>query len=345
MRINRALLDKAAEHGTIRPEQVEVLWTFLSEQMVETPSFRFTHILYYFGGLIAIGAMTLFMNLGWERFGGWGLFFISLAYAGTGIWLTEYLLNHLHLSIPAGISAAFVVALTPLAIYGLQAALGFWIAAPVYHEIHMGADWRWIFMELGTLAAGAAMLWRYRLPFLVMPVAVTLWYMSMDLTPFLFGTTDVDWRLRELVSMWFGLLMLLLAFWLDLRTRHQRDYPFWLYLFGMLAFWCGLSLMKRDSELDRFIYLCINLVMIVTGSILSRRIFVIFGGLGAAGYLGHLAYTVFKDSLLFPFALTVIGFGVICLGILWQRHEKSITSRLRSLLPAALQELVDHRQL
>jgi len=26
--------------------------------------------------LIAIGAMTLFMNLGWENFGGWGIFFI-----------------------------------------------------------------------------------------------------------------------------------------------------------------------------------------------------------------------------------------------------------------------------
>jgi hypothetical protein len=36
------------------------------------------------GGLIAIGAMTLFMNLGWESFGGWGIFFISLAYAGIG---------------------------------------------------------------------------------------------------------------------------------------------------------------------------------------------------------------------------------------------------------------------
>lgn len=199
-------------------------------------------------------------------------------------------------------------------------------------------------MELGTLAAGAVMLRRYRLPFLVMPVAVTLWYMSMDLTPFLFGEADAKWELREFVSLWFGLLMVLLAFWVDVRTRHAKDYPFWLYLFGVLAFWCGLSLMQSDSELNKFIYLCVNLLMVVVGSILSRRVFAVFGGLGSAGYVGHLAYEVFKDSMVFPFVLTAIGLCVIYLGILWQRHEESISSHLRASLPAPLQELVARRQ-
>src|ERR1700733_662681 len=95
-------------------------------------------------------------------------------------------------------------------------------------------------MELATLASGAAILWRYRLPFSVMPVAVTLWYMSMDLVPFLFGTTQT-WELRELVSCWFGLAIILLGFWIDLRTNTKKDYAFWLYLFGVIAFWGGLS--------------------------------------------------------------------------------------------------------
>ena len=81
------------------------------------------------------------------------------------------------------------------------------------------------------------MLWRYRLPFLVMPIAVTLWYMSMDLTPYLFGEADATWELRKRVSLWFGLLIVLLAFWVDIRTRHDKDYAFWLYLFGVVAFW------------------------------------------------------------------------------------------------------------
>ncbi len=343
MKINLNDLQAAAQKSILSEAQADQLWAFLSERYRDTPGFNFTHILYYLGGLIAIGAMTLFMTLGWERFGGWGIFFIALAYAGVGLWLTDYFLYQKQLRIPAGIMTAFVVALTPLAVYGLQVALGFWAEGRVYRDYHVWIDWRWLLMELATLATGAVMLWRYRLPFLLMPVAVTLWYMSMDLAPFLFGGEYLDWEMRKFVSLWFGLLMILLAFWVDIRSRHGQDYAFWLYLFGVIAFWGGLSLMKSDSELSKFLYFCINLLMIVTGAVLSRRVFAVFGGLGCAGYLGYLAYDVFKDSLLFPFVLTLIGLGVIYLGIFWQRHEAWISTRLRDRLPSALRELIEQR--
>ena len=87
MKLTRALLEQAAQRGVIAHEQVDALWAFLAQHSADTPSFRVTHILYYLGGLIAIGAMTLFMTLGWEQFGGWGLFFIAFAYAAAGLWL------------------------------------------------------------------------------------------------------------------------------------------------------------------------------------------------------------------------------------------------------------------
>ncbi|HBA89572.1 MAG TPA: DUF2157 domain-containing protein [Geobacter sp.] len=344
MELNRETLEEAASKGVVSELQAEQLWLFLRDRQKDTASFHFTHILYYLGGLTAIGAMTLFMNLGWERFGGWGLLTIALVYAVAGLWLTEFFLSRKHLEIPAGIMATFVVVLTPLAVYGLQVALGFWPEGHVYREYHTHIDWRWIFMELATLATGAIMLWRYRLPFLVMPLAVTLWYMSMDLTPLLFGEADLSWDLRKLVSLWFGLLICLLAFWVDIRSWREKDYAFWLYIFGVLAFWGGLSMMHSTSELNKFIYLCINLTMIVVGATLSRRVFAVFGGMGAAGYVGHLAYDVFKDSMMFPFILTVIGLGVIYLGIVWQRHEESISNTLRGLLPLPLRELVERRR-
>ena len=104
-------------------------------------------------------------------------------------------------------------------------------------------------------------------------------------------------------------------------------------------------MMHSDSELNKFIYLCINLMMIVVGAMLSRRVFAVFGGIGAAGYLGHLAYDVFKDSMMFPFVLTIMGLVVICLGIVWQRHEEAISNRLRALLPLPLRELIERRHL
>jgi hypothetical protein len=342
--LDPAILQEAVARGIISNTQAEQVWRLSSEHAQHTPGFRFTHILYYLGGLIAIGAMTLFVTLGWERLGGWGLMLIALAYAAAGLGLAEYLLKRLRQPIPAGIAAAFVVALTPLAVYGLQKALGFWVEGQAYRDYHRLIDWRWITMELATLATGAGLLWRYRLPFMVMPVALTLWYMSMDLTPLLFRAEDQSMALRKMVSLWFGLAMLLLALWTDVRSRRGKDFAFWLYLFGLLAFWGGLSLMRSDSQFDKFVYLCINLLLIAAGAVLSRRMFVVFGGLGTAAYLGDLSYGLFKDSMVFPFALTAIGLGLVLLGILWQRYEARITEGLLGLLPVPARTFLMQRR-
>jgi hypothetical protein len=354
MKLDKNDLREAVDRGILDPRQADRLWALLTERHHDSPHFSLTHILYYFGGMIAIGAMSLFMTLGWERFGGLGLTAIALAYAAGAIALLHHFLYHRRLRIPAGLMAAFVVVLTPLAIYGLQVELGYWSGEHVFREFHTRIDWAWLLMELGTLAVAAIMLWRYRMPFSVMPLAVVLWYLSMDLAPMLFAVGDATsehrqwqayWEFRKWVSMWFGLAMLLLALLVDLRARHAReDFAFWLYLFGVLAFWGGLSLMESDSELARLLYLAVNLLMIGIGAALSRRVFVIFGALGTAGYLGHLAHDVFEDSVLFPFVLTLIGLAVIGLGIVWQRHEADITRRLRAILPNDLRELLESRR-
>ena len=91
MQIRQQQLHQAVSRGLISGAQAEALWAMLAEDSQHTPTFRASHVLYYFGGLLAIGAMTLFMNLGWERFGGWGLFFLALFSAGAGLWLGERL--------------------------------------------------------------------------------------------------------------------------------------------------------------------------------------------------------------------------------------------------------------
>lgn len=341
MKITRKTLQSAVEKDIISSKQADDLIEHLRAHPAIGPTFDFTHVLYYLGGLIAIGAMTLFMNLGWESFGGLGIFFISLIYAGIGILLTNRFQSKGY-AIPAGICATFVVALTPLAIYGIQQALGVWPDDTAYQEYHRYIKWHWLYMELGTLAVGVAIAWKYKYPFLIMPIAVTLWYLTMDITAMLSGG-DFTWDLRKLVSMYSGLLMIGLAFWVDVRARNGADYAFWLYIFGVLAFWCGLSLQHSDSELSKFLYFSINLIMICVGVLLVRRVFVIFGALGACGYLGHLANNVFQDSWLFPIALTAIGLLVIYLGVLWQKNEATITKKARGVLPASFRELLESR--
>jgi len=341
MDVTKKKLEEAASENIISIQQAEALYGYLANQSQDVPKFTFTHVLYYLGGLIAIGAMTLFMNIGWESFGGAGIFFISILYSGVGLKISNSFAAN-NLTIPAGICATFVVCLTPLTIYGLQQWLGFWPDESVYRDYHRYVKWHWLYMELGTLAVGAFVAWKYKYPFLVMPIAVTLWYTTMDITAMISGG-DFKWELRKLVSLYSGLLMIGLAFWIDILSHKKYDYAFWVYIFGVIAFWGGLSSQHSDSELSKFIYFCINLLMTGVGVLLVRRVFVVFGALGSCGYLGHLAFDVFKDSWLFPVALTAIGLCIIYLGVLWQKHEKAITQKSRSFLPLQLREFLEEK--
>jgi hypothetical protein len=175
-----------------------------------------------------------------------------------------------------------------------------------------------------------------------MPVAFTLWYLSMDLARLIVAPDQaLAWEFYRDFSLLFGLGMVLLAFWVDARSRgpggSRRDYAFWLYLLGMLTFWGALTARDSDSELAKAVYALLNVGFVFVGVLLQRRVFTVCGGFGVALYLGHLSARVFKDSLLFPLALTLIGLAVMAAGVWWQRHEAQLQAALRRRLPAALQ--------
>jgi hypothetical protein len=102
--------------------------------------------------------------------------------------------------------------------------------------------------------------------------------------------------------------------------------------------------MSSDSEIGKLIYFVINLAMLLFGVAIGRRVYTVFGALGIAGYLGHLSYKVFKDSLAFPFMLMLIGLGVVWLGVLWQRNERQIVGTIESWLPPRLQRRGDRTE-
>lgn len=348
MNIDQRLLAEAMARKLLDPPQADALRAQLTERERDRPGLRPTHILYYSGGLLAIGAMSLFMNLGWQSLGGQGLLMIALGYAGIGLLLTEYLLRRHALVIPAGITATILVVLTPLAIYGFQMEYQ-WLWWPetdelAFRDYHYVIDWRWQLMELATLLSGTLLLWRYRLPFPTIPIAVTLWYTSMDLAPYLFGPEYDSWLQRSALSVGSGLLIIGLALTVDIRGRRgHKDYAFWFYLFGALTFWVGLSGLYWDRSIREAGYLASNLAMIAAGALLLRPVFVVFGGLGITICLIHLAYRDYLFSLEFPFMLTLIGLATIGLGVFCQRHAPALRTRLHALLPAALRELIEKR--
>jgi hypothetical protein len=194
-------------------------------------------------------------------------------------------------------------------------------------------------MEVATIVAGIVALRFYPFPFIVAVIAVALWFMSMDLAPWLFGTAELSWAGRRAVSIWFGLAVIVGAWIVDVKRAGYTDFAFWLHLAGLAAFWCGLSLSESSSELGKAMYCLINVALVGLSVFLMRRSYAVFGALGISLYLGYLASAVFEDSLLFPFALSLIGVLIIGAGLALHRRQALLSGWMATHLPEPLRRL------
>ena len=333
----RDLLRAAAECG-VSDQQAERLWTALDGRQARSTRFDVPNVAYYLGALVVMAAMGWLMTTAWERFGGRGILLIATTYAACFAGVGYRLWREERYRIPGGLLVTLAVWMIPLAIYGFERTTGIWPQGDpgAYSGYHAWVKGSWFFMEAGTIAAGLVALRFVRFPFLTFPIAFAFWYMSMDLAPLLLGRPHGAWygawndRLR--VSLGVGLIMLVLSAVIDRRTR--EDYAFWGYLFGLMAFCGGLTVLIR-IEPSWTAYGLVNLTLMFAAVALQRRAFLVFGAIGMYAYLGHLAYEVFRDSLMFPFALTVLGLVIIYSGALYRRHHERIESIVRGTLRGA----------
>lgn len=283
-------------------------------------------VAYYFGAMLMISACAWFLGDKWDVLGSRGVFITVLVYmllaARLGWWLRGkgYLVG-------GGLLITVAVCLVPLLTYTVEDMLGLWpVGRPGdYEQYYPKIHGSWIVMELATIAAAALALRYVRFAFLTAPMAFSFWFLSMDLAALIMGDTYFDWDKRKWVSVAVGLLTMLVGYGLDRVLRRPlessaEDYAFWCYLFGLFAFWGGLTAMNGGTEIKRLVYLAINIGLIGLAVKLRRATFLVFGALGVHIYLGHLAYRVFQDSFLFPFVLALLGLSLILLTVLAQRR-------------------------
>ena len=241
--------------------------------------------------------------------------------------------------VPGGLLITAAVCMTPLIVYGFQGWTGIWGGDDPgeYRSFHLWVKGGWFYMELATILVGLVALRYFRFPFITAPIAFVLWYMSMDLTPIIFETADFSWEERKLVSLCFGLLMIIGSWFVDHKTK--EDYAFWGYLFGMIAFWGGLSLINSDNELSKFMYFLINIFLMGASVYFQRKVFMVFGAIGSIGYFGYLSTEYFDDFILFPLILTFSGMILIYCGVLLNRHSEKIEKALMDAMPTWMHDL------
>lgn len=246
MPYSEADLRAAASAGVIDAADLARLLAFLSKASpadAEPPGEKFdvAHLLWYAGELIVMTAMGLYTTLAFSQMGGRALIACAVVYAIALTWSGNYLWHRKNLRVPGGLLIAIAVSMAPLAVYGVQTELGAWGEFGNPGTVHDFYEWvkgSFIFMEIATVIAGVVALRFYRFPFIVAIIAVALWFMSMDLAPWIAGTNEIDGEMRREVSVWFGLAMLAVAWVVDYRSR-SSDFAFWLHLFGLTAFWAA----------------------------------------------------------------------------------------------------------
>jgi hypothetical protein len=306
------------------------------------PRFEPAHVAYYLGALLIIGAMGWFITNAWDTLPGIRMAGIALLY-GAGFGVAGILLarrpNH---RVPGGVLVTVAVCMTPLFVYGIEKQLGWWPAdAPGgYARFHPYIHASWILMELATVLVAALFLRAVRFPFITAPAAYALWYLSMDGTAFVFGKT---WTFHQecWFSIGFGAVLLAIAYFADGWT--ELDFSFWFYLFGLLTFCGGLSLLGDGHELGLAIYCLIHLALIGLALVLERRVFLVFGGIGVFAYLEQEASRHFRDSFRFSIALTIIGILFIAGGLLYKRNEPEWAERLAPLRPQRVRRRLENR--
>lgn len=342
VKISKNDLEWAGEQAQVSREQTQAIWHALDAGDAQRPKFDFVHVIYYFGALVILVAMGVFISITWNALGNLGIFFVALTYIFLFSVVGVYLWAETPYRTPGGLLVTLAVCAVPLAIYSVakEMRLDFYGNSCRCQEIVGWFRNGWFWMEVGAIVASLVALRFVRFPFVIAPLAFSLWTMSIDTIP-----SILDERFsgqgRLWVSVWFGLVMLVVAYLIDHRTK--EDYSFWGYLFGLLAFCGGLALMGGDglgeNAAAKFLYCLVNLALILLSVFLERRAFTVFGGLGVFGYLADLTYGEFKDSFFFPIGLSLIGLAIIWLGIQYQRCYPRWSLWINEFLPSELKWL------
>ncbi len=339
--ISRDDLQRAASEAALPAEQIELLWQALLRRPVQRPRPDLPHVAYYFGALLVIGAMTVFMGLAWATFGDASVLLIALGYALAFVLLGRRLWRQPDLRVPGGLLITAAVCTTPLAIYSLCRLIGLWPHGDpgAYRDYYVWVHGSWLALEIGTILAGLIALWFFRFPFLVMPIAFSLWFLSMDLTAILFGEHNFGWADRLHVSLAVGLAIVAAAWVVDCRAGRAADFAFWLYLFGLLSLTAGLWSLWQWGEAGRALFAAANVVLLLLAVLLARPLFLVFGALGLSSYLGYLSER-FTNVWAFPFVLTALGVALILLGIQYQRRRARIEQAVAHALPTGIRRLL-----
>ena len=310
-------LNEAAKNGVFTEEQIVKFRDYV--QNCDKQTTKLQKVLYYGGGLLIISAMTWLMKSSWDSFGAIGMIVISALYFIVFLVAGYFVFFRKNLEIAGGLLFSIPIAITPLLVFSLLRVFDFWPQEWSYNDYYVWIKGKWIILEVCVILVALPILFKTKFPFHFFLIAGSLWFFSMDIVPIIFEKTKITWTERAVISDIFGLCMIGIGYFMDIKFK--KDYSFWMYLFGLMTLSSGLSVFYNDNTFKFILFGIVNIMLILFSLFINRNVFLVFGVIGVTEFLNRLSWKFFKGSVFFPFALTLIGAFLIILGIFLQKNK------------------------
>jgi hypothetical protein len=248
------------------------------------------------GVLLVIGAHAWWSTKGYQAVGIEIVLVLTLLWQAGFLWAAEWAKRAGHGLLESGF-AAIVAFYTPLTIFSVEKLLGVDFDHENYRDFYPWISGGWVFMELGSIAVAAALLYRYRRPFLTLPITLFTGFLLMDATVRIFGDGFDDDALIKKVVLAGGIVIGLVGVLLD--YQGWRRFAFWPHLTSLWLVAWGLPLCTGDRVWPLFLVAAVDLLV---GIWLARIVY-----LAAGGVIGWIAISMTAHGAMFPFILMAGG--------------------------------------
>ena len=287
------------------------------------PRWSSASVLVYIGGFVVLFATSVLLGILAEDHGDWALVGYSALACALALGLA-LLLQEQGRAVAAGVLAFLAVAFFGGVIGSLESALGLLDA-----EV---GDYQPASLILETSVIGAALvaLRRFRAPLLVLPIALTLWILVVDL-----GSLASWGEAGEVLSIAAGIALIVAAVAVD-RAAGREPYGFWLHLVGGLALGGGV-LALVEGDVPWLLVGLLSLAYVGAAYRLGRSSYAVLGAIGVLATTTYFAldsFSVFGAFLPFgggpieeggldpwqvALSFVVAGLVIVLLGLLRER--------------------------
>ena len=287
-------------------------------------------VAYSLGALLVLFALAWFLFERWKVLGPGGVLGVAVFYAAACA-VVGTLLRQRRFDVAGGLAIVLAVAMTPVWAWAILRLTGeipdpsIWTDPLSRYEPYIAS--RLIVLDLATIGVALVALRRVSFSVLAAPIAVAFVALLLHLGQAL-GDPRFSWYVGPYYQCVVACAVIAIAYATERRQPPGEDYAFWLYLAGLVMLLVAYAGVWQYIGRWRHALPLVAAALVTASLYLRRRTLLVAGGFAAFGYLGYLAFDVFRRVVALPLALAALGLLVIVATVWMQRRFPKLVDRV-----------------